>query len=549
MADIGQLETALRNADAAGDTEAAKTLAAEIIKMRGGAIDPSKPSVAADVAKSGGIGMAKGAIGLVGGVGDVSSLINSGMAWAEKKIRGETGEQAAQREARINDARKGSTFGLNLQPTSSDIQKSVEGVTGEFYKPQTTAGKYAQSVGEMVPATMIGPGGLVRKGIQAVGSGVGAEAAGEATEGTKLEPYARVAGALIGGYAPDMLRKIATPNPISPERQRLVNVLNDEGVTSLTAGQKTGNKSLQYAEDFLGNAPFAGGKAREVQQEGQRQFTDAVMRRAGAGPDATPEVLSKNYQRLGNQFEDIASRNVLAGDAQLGLDIGRTLREYDKVLPAAQKKIVGDLVVDLVDKFKSGGGNISGVEYQAARSRLSRMANNARVNDPDFSEALRGVRDALDNGFRRSVKPEDAALLGLTRKQYGAQKTIEKAASRAGEATAEGQIVPTNLRNTVASGNNRGAYARGEGDFSELARAGSGIMAPLPNSGTAQRNALISILNAATLGAVPAVAGRTVMSRPVQSYLGNQLIGAPTQEVRKSARLSNVVNALLAARH
>lgn len=37
MAEIGQLETALRNADAAGDVDAARVLAAEIVKMRGAA--------------------------------------------------------------------------------------------------------------------------------------------------------------------------------------------------------------------------------------------------------------------------------------------------------------------------------------------------------------------------------------------------------------------------------------------------------------------------------------------------------------------------------
>jgi hypothetical protein len=81
-----------------------------------------------------------------------------------------------------------------------------------------------------------------------------------------------------------------------------------------------------------------------------------------------------------------------------------------------------------------------------------------------------------------------------------AQKVLEKTASRAGEATAEGQIVPANLRNTVAA-ENRGAYARGEGEFSGLARAGAGVMAPLPNSGTGQRNIIWDVLNGATLGA------------------------------------------------
>jgi hypothetical protein len=173
---------------------------------------------------------------------------------------------------------------------------------------------------------------------------------------------------------------------------------------------------------------------------------------------------------------------------------------------------------------------MSGAEYQAMRSRLSRQANNNRQADPDLSEVLRGMRNALDDAMGRSIAPADQQAWQTARRQYGAQKDIEKAASRAGEATAEGQITPANLRN-VASANNRGAYARGEGQFSELGRAGAGIMNPLPNSGTAQRYNALQLTNQATLGAIPAAAGRILMSRPMQGgpgfgqgYLANQLL-------------------------
>ncbi len=166
-------------------------------------------------------------------------------------------------------------------------------------------------------------------------------------------------------------------------------------------------------------------------------------------------------------------------------------------------------------------GVIPGAEYQAMRSRMSRQANRLRQSDPDLSEALRGFRNALDNAMERSIPQgsADAQLWRQARREYGAQKTIEKTASRAGEATAEGQLVPANLRNTV-SAENRGAYARGEGDFSELARAGAGVMSPLPNSGTAQRNLLTDIAKML----VTAPAGRVLTSGPVQGYLGNQAI-------------------------
>lgn len=522
--------------------------------------DGEKPNTLVDMAKSAGIGVAKGAIGMAGMVGDLNNIVTAGSDWLASKV---ASPESLKKVQELRDANRSPIS----QPSSQEIQRSVEGVTGDFYKPQTTAGKYAESVGTMVPAVALGPGSILRKAGQAVGSGVGSEAAGQATEGTVFEPYARVGGAIVGGALPDIVRRAVTPNPISPERQRLLDTLNQEGVNSLTAGQRTGNKTLQYAESILGDAPGAGQGATRIQQEGQRQFTEAAMRRAGAGPNAAPEVLADNQVRLGAQFDAIAARNSVAADPQLAHDLGTTLREYDRVLPAAQREIVGNLATDIVDRFTAGGGRMAGADYQAARSRLSRMANSARVNDPDFAEALRGLRDTLDNGFRRSVNPTDAALLDQTRTQYAAQKVLEKTASKAGEAAAEGQVVPSALRNAVASGNNRGAYARGEGQFAELARAGSGIMAPLPNSGTAQRNlitllatggggvlggvssgGLASAAGAATGMAAPGAIGRALMSRPVQGYLGNQLIGQPDARVRDAARLSNLVNALLAAK-
>jgi len=62
------------------------------------------------------------------------------------------------------------------------------------YQPQSTAGRYAQTVGEFLPATAgMGPGGMVMGGVL---PGIASEAAGQATEGTALEPWARVIAAV-----------------------------------------------------------------------------------------------------------------------------------------------------------------------------------------------------------------------------------------------------------------------------------------------------------------------------------------------------------------
>src|SRR5690606_21491154 len=137
------------------------------------------------------------------------------------------------------------------------------------------------------------------------------------------------------------------------------------------------------------------------------------------------------------------------------------------------------------------------------------------------------------------------------REQYRNLLAIEQAATRAGEAAAEGIISPANIRNAAVNQGRR-AYARGKGDFSDLARSGSMLLSPLPDSGTAgrlraqnlaalgpmlggaivgggagayQSGDMTGALAGAAVGAMaPRVAGRALMSQPVQRYLSNQAV-------------------------
>jgi hypothetical protein len=532
MASLDELSTALRNADAAGDADAARMLAAEITKMRGGSETP-----AGDIAKSAGAGLGKAAIGLGGMGGDTREAILGVAGAAAGRIAGPKATEGVEKLRPLAQF-----LPFMSGPTSEENKANVESVTGKFYEPQTTAGRYTERIAEFAPGAALPGGGRVARIASALLGGAGSVAGGDVAAnafGEGARPYGDLAGGVAGGLTPNVLARGITPVATSPERQRLVEVLRNEGVDSLTAGQRTGNKALQYAESILGDAPGAGQGASRIQQEGQRQFTEAAVRRAGTGRTATPEVLADNNARLGREFADLSARNTLNPDNQFINDVVAAVGNYRRVPDSQQRAMVQGYVDDIVGHVNAGG--MPGREYQEMRSRLSRQANGLRNSDPTLSEALRDMRNALDNAMRRSISPDDQAAWDQARREYGAQKVLEKSASRAGEATAEGNIVPANLRNTVA-GENRGAYARGQGDFAELARAGSAVMAPLPNSGTGQRVAINSIATAlggaagspggvpgAALGALlgaaaPAAAGRALMSAPAQAYIGNTLI-------------------------
>jgi len=366
-------------------------------------------------------------------------------------------------------------------------------------------------------------------------------------------------GALIGGAVPVVARaigagvsKAVTPLPIPAERQIMVDAMAREGVP-LTAGQRTGSIPLQYAESILGTAPLAGGRSQRIMAEQGEAFTDAAMRKMGGEGRASTENMSANYDRIGGQFKDLAARNTLKVDQGIANDLVGTVREYQKVLPTEQRAIVGNLADDIANRFRDGNGTMPGADYQTARSRLSRMANNARQNDPEFADAVRGLRDALDNGMIRSISPEDAAAWQTARREYGNWKDLAKAAGGAGANSADGLISPQALRSAVASGKNKEAYVRGEGDFAELARAGNSVMTPLPNSGTAQRGMIAG--QAGTAGAAayaadpimagivalgPSVAGRILMSPMAQAYFGNKAI-SPSARGAIEARLQAMI--------
>jgi hypothetical protein len=130
-------------------------------------------STTADVAKSFGVGGAEGLIGLAGAPGDITSLVTGG--------------------------KYGGGFG------SEAIQRAVEGYTGEFYKPQTTLGRYGETFGKFAGAAAL-PAGELSIGARLLKMtllpAIASETAGQLTQGTAAEPYARLGtAALTGGLA------------------------------------------------------------------------------------------------------------------------------------------------------------------------------------------------------------------------------------------------------------------------------------------------------------------------------------------------------------
>jgi hypothetical protein len=188
---------------------------------------------ALDVAHSTGTGIAKGTIGLAGFPGDIGSLLSAGVDAAGNYF-GADPERLQKAKEAVSGAisRFHSPLTALTGPGSADIQKGVEGYTGEFYQPQTTLGQGAQTIGEFLPAALTGPIGagkqILKEGVgtltrrivgdvtkYAVAPGVTSEVAGQLTAGTDAEPYARTGAALAtGGLATLMAPGRTVPQAI-----------------------------------------------------------------------------------------------------------------------------------------------------------------------------------------------------------------------------------------------------------------------------------------------------------------------------------------------
>lgn len=489
-----------------------------------------------DMLQSFGRGVVKGGIGLSSTPGNLREAVTSRLP--------EEDQGAAV------EAMKGIPFigkVVAQGPTTQQTTSAVESVTGKFEKPRTTGGKYAESVGEFAAGSAITGGGLIPRIMSTIMGGLGAEGAVQATgtEGSGAEPYMRMAGGVGGMAAPGIAARAITPFPTSTARQTAVKTLEQEGVTDLTAGQKTGNRFVRYAESELGNLPFAGGKAFEKEAAASEQFTNAVLKRVGETkkPDEKmTEVVDRAFRRIGGDFDKLEKRNTLQADAQYAQNLNKIAQDYEANSSAgARAPIINNVVDDLLGRVALNKGRLEGTEYKKIRTRIDEVRR--ETADSGLANALMDIRQELDATMERSIAKLNPADLGAwkeARRQYRNMLIIEKASTGAGEKVAAGALTPAKVRQALVAQSRR-EYARGQGDFNELVHAGEELLSPLPQSGTTPRWVVHgfpsaigaglghlaggNISEAATVaGAVagPGIAGRGLMTDSAQWYLANQ---------------------------
>lgn len=203
--------------------------------------EPVSPLV--DAGKAIPAGVRAGAESGVGAGGDIVGLQDRAIHWILEKTGG-----SQEYEDYLRHITSNFTMWSRL-PSTDGIRRNVTNpVLGEGYQPQTTLGQYAHTGSEFLGGAFL-PGGPIRKAAMVAMPAVASETAGQLTEGTPWEPWARFAGALAGGglaaaspgRAPRTAGAVAGPDALTRAKISLIRALQQRGYSLETLRRRLAN--------------------------------------------------------------------------------------------------------------------------------------------------------------------------------------------------------------------------------------------------------------------------------------------------------------------
>lgn len=358
----------------------AEALRREQQRRQSGGKASQEVSAAMDVAKSLGSGLVRGGIALAETPELLARLGVRGYEEAKQLLGGEV-----EQETPIFDTVTGRTL--------------REATAADDYQAQTTAGKYAGTVGEFLPAAIGGPAGLLRRGATAAVAGLGSEAAGQATEGTALEPYARIVGAIATpSVANKTLSAFQKKNITAPsisslkaEKTAAYNALKKEGV-GLTEDQ-TSNllsemRSVLNLDDIILSAKPSIERALKVMDE---------VEEAGAMNLAKFNELQKSLGKIYRRAQDAPEVLSMLRKMDNALASGSKDKNLLFAAKAANKKYSKAIMLDkYFTKAMEGAGkgkiiSNAGEALQNTATRILRNEKNLPFWSTDELTALRSL--------------------------------------------------------------------------------------------------------------------------------------------------------------
>jgi hypothetical protein len=329
-------------------------------------------------------------------------------------------------------------------------------------------------------------------------------------------------GALLGGGAAGVAKALGkfikpTSGTVDAGRQSGIDAADRLGI-NLTAGQKTGSLGLQQLESVLSRTPGAAGLAKVTADKNKAALNEAAAKAIGLPTGQGYGTLSEaSLGAAKNNIGDMFQQSIKGADVPLGGDFFNKLAAVD-----SQNRSLGAFMNPQVDDLVTKGlamaaqGTVKGEAYQTIRSTLSKRASDAfKSGNSDLGQALKSVRDGLDDAAKGALTPEKKAMFSLAQKQYGDFKTLIK-----GNVVSGGDVNPTLVKNALQQFNPT-TFKTGQmnSGLTDIAKIGEIFKNSVANSGTPERSAMHNMLFGNPLTGVPMIAGSYAMQKTLQNPL------------------------------
>jgi hypothetical protein len=391
----------------------------------------NQPSTAVDMAGGAVSGLARGAAETAMAPVTLKrageGLVQTGMDYVRDTVGGWFGAEPLSDEYKARRAANlaaSDPIGNLLYGAQDDARAAMDAT---LYKPKTDAGKYTESVTSFVPGallggapTLAGKAGQVAK--FAVAPGIASEAAGQATEGTKWEPWARAAGAMGGALAANAVRMPAS-------MEKYFAPAGSDALSNVPIAAQ------RYVERNLSPAKVQAMKAEIDKLGPEGMLADVspewmgIARGAASRPDNRDEIVNALLQRLDGKNQRLNS----AIDEQIGamtpdnipsaindgLDAQKAALgpDYQAVMRGADQSVD---VLPLVQSLQGQAANLVGAPRQAADAVLRMLREGANADGVTRSAIAPGrllsARQAIDDMMQvENLGGNEARILGQAR--------------------------------------------------------------------------------------------------------------------------------------
>lgn len=481
-----------------------------------------------DYAKSLGSGLYQGLAGVADMPANIAELGAKGVELAYQKATGETVPEKFSEGMR--SIALPSPVGKLIEPKAA---QAAEKYTPEAfsYQPTTDVGSSIQRVGNF----------LAFAGKKPITQGVAPAVVSEKVsgargiEGTYLEVPLEIASAVL---TPVIMKKIVSPSggSITGETKKALDLLAKNGIFP-TAAQSTGARQAAFVEQSTG-------AGLDLIEDAQRNFSRAALRRIGINSDvATTDLMDEAYSRIGANLDATIGKVSGAATKKEFDKLSDVMQTYSGQVSAGNAAPVFKEVFQAFKQSSTTGQPLTNVQIRRIRQTLNPMTRQGDTT----GEAARETLNVFNSFIARNLGKEGASAWKQANKEYRDFLTLEGALGTAGQAV-QGIVTPQALRAQSKQKFGLRSYVLGRSDLSELAKAGTVALKPLPSSGTAERATALGMGPttgigfgglAQAFGASPEALGGAIVAGTIaprvgaqmattpmgQMYLRNQLIG------------------------